>query len=311
MSGTMKSPLLILEAAGIIGSGVVEAAVDKGWPVIAVAPDAAGLERLRTRHAHADLTTLVGSVATDADAAQLAANLQDLGRPLAGVVVAIVAGTARGRLLDQPSATLCQQLDRDLLPHLAAARQLLPLLAQAGRGGSYVLIGGPGSEMPWAGYGHRSVAAAALRMLASVLHDEARTLGLRLHLLSVDVPVCVEQDGVKACPHWPTAASIGHRALDLMQRDDGAPSQAIVQYDRKKTSGATSARAPGEHGEPDSVSSYVRHLLAKALHGERRTATHASQDPDIHPRQHSRRYPAAPPASSAKALTFPLRQARP
>jgi NAD(P)-dependent dehydrogenase (short-subunit alcohol dehydrogenase family) len=293
MSGTMRGAVLILEATGIIGSGIVQAAIDDGWPVIAVAADADGLERLRSRHAKAELTALVGSVATDADASQLADRLRALGRPLAGVVVAIVAGSARGRLLDQPTSTLCQQLDRDLLPHLAAARQLLPLLAQADRGGSYVLIGGPGSEMPWAGYGHRSVAAAALRMLASVLHDEARTLGLRLQLLSVDVPVCIEQERIKACPHWPTASTIGRRALELMQRDANLPAQAIVHYSHGKMSQAPAPAAPT--GEHDSVSSYVRHLLAKALRGERTTVTRARQDPDIGPTPGPRPYPITSP----------------
>lgn len=306
MSGTMQSPILILEATGIIGRGVVEAAVDGGWPVIAVAPDADGLERLRGRHVRAELTTLVGSVATDADAAQLASSLKHLGRPLAGAIVAVVGESARGRLLDQPSATLCQQLDRDLIPHLAAARHLLPLLAD--RGGSYVLIGGPGSEMPWAGYGHRSVAAAALRMLASVLHDEARTLGLRLHLLSVDVPVCAEQERIKACPHWPTAPSIGRRALELIDRDESIASQPVVHYDRQATLAATTPAANAGH---ESVSSYVRHLLARTLRGERTTAMRATQDPDIAPGQESRRYPPAPPAAESKWLTFPLREAPP
>ena len=308
MSGTIKSPVLVLEATGIIGRGVVEAAIARGWPVVAVAQDIDGLERLRRLHAHAELTTLVGSIASDADAAQLAARLREFGRSLAGVVVAVVGGRARGRLLDQPSATLCQQLDRDLLPHLAAAGQLLPLLAQGGRGGSYVLIGGPGSEMPWAGYGHRSVAAAALRMLASVLHDEARTLGLRLQLLSVDVPVCAEQEGIKACPHWPTAASIGDRALELIHRDGGLQAQAIVHYDRQKRADAAPTAARDGH---DGVSSYVRHLLAKALHGETRPAIRAAQDPDIRARRKPRRYPAAPVASEPDALTFPQRQAPP
>src|SRR3546814_1724253 len=70
-----------------------------------------------------------------------------------------------------------------------AARHLLPLLAEHGHGG-YVLIGGPGAEHPWAGYGHYSIGAAALRMLARVLHDEARTLPVRVQLLAIDSPRC-------------------------------------------------------------------------------------------------------------------------
>ena len=79
-------------------------------------------------------------------------------------------------MLDHPAAFLRQTLDDDLLPHLAAARHLLPLLAQAGRTGTYVLIGGPGADRPWAGYGHRSIATAALRMLEGDVRGEEAML---------------------------------------------------------------------------------------------------------------------------------------
>ena len=308
MSGTIRAPLLVLGAAGVIGAGVVQQAIEAGWPVIAVDRDADGLARLRHRHPDADLDVLQGSLATDSDGVAVVDALRAMGRPLAGVVATIAGGGTRGRLLDRPSATLCHQLDQDLIPHLVAARQLLPLLAQADRGASYILIGGPGGSAPWAGYGHRSVAAAAVHMLASVLHDEARTLGLRLHLLSVDVPVCAEQERIKACPHWPTAPSIGRRALELIDRDESIASQPVVHYDRQATLAATTPAANAGH---ESVSSYVRHLLARTLRGERTTAMRATQDPDIAPGQESRRYPPAPPAAESKWLTFPLREAPP
>jgi hypothetical protein len=188
--------------------------------------------------------------------------LRVMGRPLAGVVATIAGGGTRGRLLDRPSVTLCHQLDQDLIPHLVAARQLLPLLAQADRGASYILIGGPGGSAPWAGYGHRSVAAAAVHMLASVLHDEARPLGVRLQLLSVDVPVCIENERIKPCTHWPTAASIGRRALELIAREDtGIAARAIVPYT------AAESRPTPADARADEVQdgSYVRRLLARTL----------------------------------------------
>ena len=149
---------------------------------------------------------------------------------LTGVIVAVSGHAGRGRLLDQPMEALRCQLDADLLPHLAAARHLLPLLAAARRGGSYVLIGGPGSALPWAGYGHRSIAAAALCMLARVLHDEARAIAVRVQLLSVDRPVCPEARRAHLCPQWPTAIEIGRRALALIEGDRNQPAHAVVRY---------------------------------------------------------------------------------
>ena len=173
MRGIMK-PVLVLGATGVVGRGIVQAAVVQGRPVVAVARDADGLARLRASHPGADISVVAGSVADDAASAALAAELRSQGRPFAGVVAAIAGTPARGRLLDQPASLLCERVCSDVVPHLAAARALLPLLADAGRGGSYVLIGGPGSELPWSGYGQRSVAAATLRMLGSGSCDLGR-----------------------------------------------------------------------------------------------------------------------------------------
>ena len=224
MRGIMK-PVLVLGATGVVGRGIVQAAMAQGRPVVAVARDADGLARLKTAHPDSDMAVVAGSVADDAASAALATELRNLGRPLAGVVAAIAGAPGRGRLLDQPASTLCERVCSDVVPHLAAARALLPLLADAGRGGSYVLIGGPGSELPWSGYGQRSIAAASLRMLARVLHDEALPLGVRVQLLSVEAPVA---QGRHACAQWPTAEAIGRRALALVDRSEAVPVQPVV-----------------------------------------------------------------------------------
>ena len=227
----MKAPLVVLGATGGVGRGVVQAAIDSGRPVIAVARRSSELKALKAGYPHADLTTIAGSVSSDAAGAKLARALGKLGRPLAGVVAAVCGGAERGRLLDNPADFLRRKLDEDLLPHLAAARHLLPLLAEYDRGGTYVLIGGPGSEHPWAGYGHRSIGAAALRMLARVLHDEARQLAVRVQLLAVDSPVCTEFNQRHSCPEWPSALSVGQRAMALIDHEvSGEPPRAIVPY---------------------------------------------------------------------------------
>ncbi|QWP77781.1 SDR family oxidoreductase [Lysobacter sp. K5869] len=227
----MKAPLVVLGATGGVGRGVVQAAIDSGRPVIAVARRSSELKALKAGYPDADLTVVTGSVANDAAGAKLARALRKLGRPLAGVVAAVCGGAERGRLLDNPAEFLRRKLDEDLLPHLAAARHLLPLLAERDRGGTYVLIGGPGSEHPWAGYGHRSIGAAALRMLARVLHDEARQLAVRVQLLAVDTPVCTEFNQRHSCPEWPSALSVGQRAMALIDHDvSEEPPRPIVPY---------------------------------------------------------------------------------
>ncbi|MGH8073555.1 MAG: SDR family NAD(P)-dependent oxidoreductase [Lysobacter sp.] len=223
----MSAALVILGATGGVGRGVVRAALDRGHPVVAVARQADALAALAHEHHGADVVTLPGSVASDAEGAALAERLRDLRRPFAGIVTSVCGGTSNGRVLDQPAEFLRRKLDEDLLPHLAAARHLLPLLAEAGRG-NYLLIGGPGSENPWAGYGHRSVAAAALRMLARVLHDEARALDVRVNLLTVDMPACTGHNRKHASSRWPSALAIGQQAVALIERPP--PDIPVVRY---------------------------------------------------------------------------------
>ena len=112
------------------------------------------------------------------------------------------------------------------VPHLALARHLLPLLAEGGRAGGYVLIDGPGGEHPWAGYGHRSIGTAAVRMLARVLHDEARALSVRVQMVSLDWPVRTEQQRRARCMDGRRSASAV--VLALIERRDRAPTEAIV-----------------------------------------------------------------------------------
>lgn len=245
MRGIMK-PVVVLGATGVVGRGIVQAALARRRPVVAVARDADGLAGLRARHPGADLTLVAGSVADDAASAALAVELRNLRRPLAGVVAAIAGVPSRGRLLDQPASTFCERMCGDVVPHLAAARALLPLLANAGRGGSYVLVGGPGSELPWSGYGQRSVAAASLRMLARVLHDEARPLGVRVQLLSVEAPVRGEPLR-HACPNWPTAVEIGERALALVAdaaNGGAASTRAVVPFAEARHRSGRSGHQP-------------------------------------------------------------------
>lgn len=216
----MNRPLLILGATGLIGRSVVEAAVQADLPVIAVARDKARLDSLRSSFPAADIEVIANTIVDDVAGYRLAIAVRDLDRPLAGVVAAMSGTQGRGRLLDQPVTNLRNEIDDVLLPQLTAARHLLPLMAEHHRSGNYVLVGGPGSEAPWAGYGPRSVTAAALRMLAQVLHDEARSLGVRVQLLTSDAPACTSENQSHACPRWPKVAEIGQRALRLAIRNE-------------------------------------------------------------------------------------------
>lgn len=234
MSGTLDPEVLVLGGTGNIGLGVVRALLEAGSPVLAVARDRGRLRALRDRYSDEPaLDVLQGSVSNDATAAALAAAVAQRPRPLAGVVASLGSPLRCGRLLDQPVSALRRRMQADLLPHLAAARHLLPLLAQAERGGRYVLLGNPCALRAWAGHGESSVAAASVRMLAQVLHEEAKPLGVRVQLLSLTHPVCRSETGADDCPEWFTTLSVGRAAVSLLA-DAGVPDQAVVDIDKHR-----------------------------------------------------------------------------
>ena len=240
----MSRPLLILEATTPIGRALVERALAQGRAVVAVALDDSGLRELRAAHRKADLTVLPGAADDAPRAAALAADLRDLGRPLSGVIAAWCCEPRRGRLLEMHDEVLDELVREEVLPPLAAARALVPLLAEGGRNGAFIVVGGPGGEQPWAGYGLRSIAAAANRMLLRVLHDEARALSVRVQLLAVEMPTRTDANAERACAHWPSALAIADRALALSDPQRlREPTEAVVRFAWNAAPAASAATA--------------------------------------------------------------------
>src|SRR5690606_5503367 len=147
------------------------------------------------------LELMVASVADEQAAGDLARRLGHRPRRLRAVVDATAGIRRASRLLDHPVPSLSVSLEHEVRPHLAAARHLLPLLQRQG-GDRYVLAGGPEARFGWAGYGHASVAVAATRMLAQVLHEEAKAFGVRVQMLSIDAPVWTAENTARACAGW-------------------------------------------------------------------------------------------------------------
>ncbi|TWG90541.1 NAD(P)-dependent dehydrogenase (short-subunit alcohol dehydrogenase family) [Luteimonas sp. J16] len=223
----------------MLGAGSA-AGLAAGRAVLAVGMDDATRQALSGRHPQGRLRALLAPVASDADAAALARRLRTPGLVVDGVVASLAGSHPCGRLIDEPAEVLQRTLDQDLLPHLFAARHLLPLLAEGSAG--YVLIGGPGGRYPWAGYGHCSIAAAALRMMARVLHEEAGREGQRVQLLSMDAPVAADS---------PAALALGRRALAMLDEARHQCPAPIHDYAGEMTSAViagTPAAAASFHG---------------------------------------------------------------
>lgn len=265
MIGTMgDAPVIVLGATGRIGRAVVDAALAARMPVVAVARDLARLAALHRAHPDARLATIACELRHDCDGLRLARGVERALRRLTpaqaaprGVVDALALPALRGRVLDRAAGVLADALDVALTSRLAAARHLLPMLGGDGRG--YVIVGGPGDQRPWAGYGHRSIASGALRMLAAVLHEEARPRGQRVQLLAVDTPVRGDMPRADTCPQWACAADVGVQALALLDPARERIAAPVVAFEhRPRATHAPSSADPCAGGLRD-----VRQLLSR------------------------------------------------
>ncbi|MGH8063452.1 MAG: SDR family NAD(P)-dependent oxidoreductase [Pseudoxanthomonas sp.] len=231
MSGILNPEVLVLGAGGTVGFGVVGALLEAGSPVLAVGRDGPRMQALAEHFADEPALELMtsGCVVNDVDAAELVLRLRKRKRPLRAVFASLATPLEGGRLLDKPTDFLRQKLEYDLLPHLAAARHLIPFLGEQEGSSHYILLGGPHAECGWAGYGHASITSAALRMLTNVLHQEANGLGVRVQMLAVDKPVSTPANVRNACAEWPSAMAVGRHAVSLLTRDERQ--RAVVPFD--------------------------------------------------------------------------------
>jgi len=232
VNGTLAPEVLVLGGTGALGQGLVAALLEAGSPVLVVGRDPARLAALSEQFAdEPGLQTLLGSLADDGSARTLAQRVAARPRPLAAVVAAMAGPYNRGRVIDRSGDALLQALQLDLMPHVHAARHLLPLLQNQRQPRRYVMLGSPAAVKPWAGYGETSITAAALRMYAQVVHQEAQALGVRVQMLDVSDPVCTPVNAANACSEWPSALLIGRRLVSLL--DGCTDNRAIVRCDSR------------------------------------------------------------------------------
>lgn len=229
----VKAPVLVLGATSGFGASLVEAVLETGKPVIGVDTDTAKLAGLEQRvSGGAGFVAIAGSTDDDTRAGALARALRAMPTPPRQALVNLRGACVRGRLLDQPPEVLQDTLRERLMPQLHAARHLFPLLAASGRCARYLVVGTPYAGTPWSGYGHYSVATAAIRMLVQVLRHEAEDTPVRVQQLVIDTPVRSEENAGCACPEWPEAAAVARAAAALLDRP--ADPATFIQFDSQR-----------------------------------------------------------------------------
>lgn len=230
MAIPLTAPVIVLGTAAGFGAELVTAVLETGKSVIGVGPDQAVLDTLAAQYpGRGRFVALPGSTEEDGQAASLAAALRALPAMPLQALVNLQGPCLRGRVLDQSPQVLEQAIRARLLPQLHAARHLLPLLARSGRCARYLVVGTPYAGTPWAGYGHYSVVAAAMRMLIQVISQECEGTPVRVQQLVIDTPVRDALNADCACPDWPDATAVARSTAAVLDRPAGP--ETFIQFD--------------------------------------------------------------------------------
>jgi NAD(P)-dependent dehydrogenase (short-subunit alcohol dehydrogenase family) len=219
----MKSSVIVIGASGGIGSGVVATLLADGYPVVAVGRHRDTLLQLADKLGRPSaLTVLTASVESDTAARDLVQQLVGLRRRYAGAVVSIGPERECGRLMDRDDVFLEDRLHAHVVTHFNAARALIPMLAQGAPNALYLGIASAATAHPWCGFGHFSIANAALRMLARVVHAESRDLPVRVQQLALAGLVRTYRNDHCACSEWMEVDAVGQAVIELLQHSDGS-----------------------------------------------------------------------------------------
>lgn len=206
----MKS-IAVLGATGDVGRAVVADALNRDWTVLAVGRSANTLSALQEELRSPNLRTVVGSVASEPAAADLANALQ--ADSLDAVVTAVNGPKTRRPMLDWTESDLGEVVRSDLLTHFVAAKAFVRALPA---GAVYVGIGGGMADLVVPGFGHSSMIQAAQRMMFRTLSREAPRDGVHVRELIVASMINGRSNRATAPAEWLTAEEIAARVCEII-----------------------------------------------------------------------------------------------
>jgi 3-oxoacyl-[acyl-carrier protein] reductase len=222
---------VVAGGTGTVGEGIVRAFLNEGAAVVVPSRTQQAIDRLRGDLAGTPaerLTTLVGNVGDEADAARLRDEM--LGRfDRLDAVVASLGGTWEEglNLVDVPMATWRRYWESNLTPHYVAARTFLPVLARQ-RGSSYTLLGGLSAVVPIPRYSVVGVNSAAQLMMARVLMEEMKDAPVRINQVMFGY-INTRARAAYARPEWVTTDEVGAFCAYLASKEASMVSGGVIQ----------------------------------------------------------------------------------
>ena len=202
--------VLVIGATGDVGQGVVAAARERDWSVIAAGRDPARLSALATDAK--GIAVAQGDLSSEDSAQALWARAVAPFGGVDAIVVSVNAPNAPRGLADWSSEALADLYASNVLTHFNAAKTFLPLLP---REGVFIGIGGGTADFIIPGLAPLSMAQAALRMFYNGLARENRE-GPAVRELMIVSMVNGASKRDTARPDWIHDIDVGRRVCEVI-----------------------------------------------------------------------------------------------
>lgn len=229
-----KKVVVVIGATGDVGTGIVQALLQRGHEVIAAARNPERLDALVNRLGNpAALKSTTGSLESDGHAEELLRRVHAIRPAFDATIVSVNSPRQPGPLLDHSSDSLATLLRGDLVAHYAAARTFIPAIAH---GGTLLGIGGGSCDFILRGGVPQSAAQAALRMLYRGLAAELVSGPVHIRELIIASIVNGASTRDRADPAWVTDAEIGAQAAAIVEDPQAFP-EPILRIARRTADG--------------------------------------------------------------------------
>jgi NAD(P)-dependent dehydrogenase (short-subunit alcohol dehydrogenase family) len=218
---------LVIGAAGDVGRGVSGALAAAGWQVLCSGRSEESLRDVADEVARlapdAQLSTLVGDLATEAGARDLAdrAGVDQVD----AVVTTVGAPWPATPLAECTFDGIAEYFDRYLRLHFNAAKVFLPLMKP---NAVYLAVGGGMADAVFPQLAPLSMTQAAQRNLIRGFAKESRESGVHIRELMIASNVNGLSTRDAAKPDWLTDQEIGSRAVEIVSDIDAYPKTIIT-----------------------------------------------------------------------------------
>ncbi|XP_061776007.1 uncharacterized protein LOC133568226 [Nerophis ophidion] len=215
--------VLVLGGAGTVGSGIVEALLDKGFKVAVISRENSRLERLRciispnTKH---NLITIVGDVGSEEGAEQAKqAVLEKVGKVTDVVSSLGFSWWQGGPPHTQTLKELHWVIESLLFSTFVSWKAFFPLVRDDSNCSYTFITGGAGKKLLMPGTGFLTVGAASSLAFCQVLRDEYPETSCKLYQVTINTGVATPE---RLAPGFLNHLDLGEAVAKLVEQQNAS-----------------------------------------------------------------------------------------